>query len=143
MNMVLNRACYHLFQMFALNMHQNDFKLDFSKNSGKGLTEPPPQTPPPFILRFRPWIWASPSILRRFAPSTRTQWRIWGALGHDSHFGKKKFFHHRKYRKTWFAPCVSTSDQGKFGPLFEILNRPLLGVRSNFRFENLVWTPPK
>ena len=59
--------------------------LIFQKFSGEGLTEPPPQTPPPtfsraspsvraslsILGRFAPSTWALPSILRRFAPSIR------------------------------------------------------------------------
>ena len=45
--------------------------LIFQKFSGEGLTEPPPQTPPPVFSRASPSVRASPSILRRFAPSTR------------------------------------------------------------------------
>ena len=45
--------------------------LIFQKFSGEGLTEPPPQTPPPAFSRASPSVRASPSILGRFAPSTR------------------------------------------------------------------------
>ena len=45
--------------------------LIFQKFSGEGLTEPPPQTPPPAFSRASPSVWASPSILGRFAPSTQ------------------------------------------------------------------------
>ena len=45
--------------------------LIFQKFSGEGLTEPPPQTPPPAFSRASPLVRASPSILGCFAPSTR------------------------------------------------------------------------
>ena len=45
--------------------------LIFQKFSGEGLTEPPPQTPPPAFSRASPSVRASLSILGRFAPSTR------------------------------------------------------------------------
>ena len=43
---------------------------NFEKISGEGLTEPPPQTPPPASSRASPSVRASPSNLGRFAPST-------------------------------------------------------------------------
>ena len=52
--------------------------LIFQKFSGEGLTEPPPQTPPPAFSRASPSVRASPSILRRFAPSTRASPLILG-----------------------------------------------------------------
>ena len=54
--------------------------LIFQKFSGEGLTEPPPQTPPPVISRASPSDRASPSILGRFAPSTRASPTILEAL---------------------------------------------------------------
>ena len=36
--------------------------LIFQKFSGEGLTEPPPQTPPPAFSRASPSVWALPSI---------------------------------------------------------------------------------
>ena len=50
----------------------------FQKFSGEGLTEPPPQTPPPVFSRASPSVRASPSILRRFAPSNRASPSILG-----------------------------------------------------------------
>ena len=44
---------------------------NFGNFSGEGLTEPPPQTPPPASSRASPSVRASPSIFGRFAPSTR------------------------------------------------------------------------
>ena len=43
-------------------MHQNEWfqSLIFQKFSGEGLTEPPPQTPPPAFSRASPSVWASP-----------------------------------------------------------------------------------
>ena len=52
--------------------------LIFQKFSGEGLTEPPPQTPPPAFSRASPSVRASPSILGRFAPSTRASPSILG-----------------------------------------------------------------
>ena len=52
--------------------------LIFQKFSGEGLTEPPPQTPPPVFSRALPSVRASPSILGRFAPSTRASPSILG-----------------------------------------------------------------
>ena len=43
----------------------------FQNFSGEGLTEPPPQTPPPALSRASPSILASPSNLGRFTPSFR------------------------------------------------------------------------
>ena len=53
-------------------------RLIFQKFSGEGLTEPPPQTPPPVLSRASPSVRASPSILGRFAPSTRASPSILG-----------------------------------------------------------------
>ena len=50
--------------------------LIFQKFSGEGLTEPPPQTPPPAFSRASPSVRASPSILGRFAPLTRASLSI-------------------------------------------------------------------
>ena len=52
MSKVSNHACYHLFQIFSSNMLQNKLLLSliFQKISWERLTEPPPQTPPPFFL---------------------------------------------------------------------------------------------
>ena len=52
--------------------------LIFQKFSGEGLTEPPPQTPPPAFSWASPSVRASPSILGRFAPSTRASPSILG-----------------------------------------------------------------
>ena len=52
--------------------------VTFQKFSGEGLTEPPPQTPPPDFSRASPSVRASPSILGRFAPSTRASPSILG-----------------------------------------------------------------
>ena len=52
--------------------------LIFQKFSGEGLTEPPPQTPPPALSRASPLVRASLSILGRFAPSTRAPPSILG-----------------------------------------------------------------
>ena len=57
-------------------------RLNFQKFSGEGLTEPPPQTPPPVFSRALPSVRASPSILGRFAPSIRASpstfdWGSW------------------------------------------------------------------
>ena len=61
-------------------MHRNRMasSLIFQKISGEGLTEPPPQTPPPAFSRASPSVQASPSILGRFAPSTRASPSILG-----------------------------------------------------------------
>ena len=52
--------------------------LIFQKFSGEGLTEPPPQTPPPAFSWASPSVLASPSILGRLAPSTRASPSILG-----------------------------------------------------------------
>ena len=82
--------------------------LIFQKFSGEGLTEPPPQTPPPAFSRASPSVRASPSILGRFAPSTRASPSILGR----------------------FAPSIraspSTFDWGSwFGPQSKFLDPPV------------------
>ena len=50
-----------------------------------------------------------------------------GLLGHSPPLATNLFFAIGKNKKTWFGPfCVCTSGRQKFGPLYEILNTPLL-----------------
>ena len=83
--------------------------LIFQKFSGEGLTEPPPQTPPPAFSRASPSVRASPSILGRFAPSTRASPSILGrfapsiraspsTLDWGPWFGPPKI-------NSWIRPC--------------------------------------
>jgi len=44
--------------------------LIFQKLSEEGLTKPSPQNPSPVFSRTSPSVWVSPSILKRFVPST-------------------------------------------------------------------------
>ena len=95
--------------------------LIFQKFSGEGLTEPPPQTPPPAFSRASPSVRASPSILGRFAPSTRASPSILGR----------------------FAPSIraspSTFDWGPwFGPpQNKFLDPPLIVYCHSFQYS--VW----
>ena len=56
---------------FQVYTRLNYLKFEIPKISGEGLTEPPPQTPPPALSRASPSIRASPSNLGRSAPSIR------------------------------------------------------------------------
>ena len=69
--MFSNHACCCLFQMFASNMHQNEwFQVRFFKIFlGRGSPSPLPRPLPRFRSGLRPRARASPSILGRFAPS--------------------------------------------------------------------------
>ena len=65
-NMFSNHACCCLIQMFASNMHQNEwfFKFDFSKIFWGGAHQAPSPDPSSrFHSGLRPWARASPSIL--------------------------------------------------------------------------------
>ena len=84
--------------------------LIFQKFSGEGLTEPPPQTPPPDFSRASPSVRASPSILGRFAPSTRASPSILGRFAPSIRaspltfdcgpwFGPPKI-------NSWIRPCL-------------------------------------
>ena len=44
-------------------------------------------------------------------------------MGHG--FGEQNFLHWKKLENLVWPPCVRTSGQRKFAPLFEILNTPL------------------
>ena len=54
-------------------------RLIFQKFSGEGLTEPPPQTPPPVFSRASPSVRASPSILGASRPRLGLRPRFSGA----------------------------------------------------------------
>ena len=102
--------------------------LIFQKFSGEELTEPPPQTPPPAFSWASPLVWASLSILGRFAPSTRASPSILGrfAPGLDSGFA----LNFRLRTLVW-------PPQNKFlnPPLFKTYVRPLL------KYVSPVWSP--
>ena len=103
--------------------------LIFQTFSGEGLTEPPPQTPPPDFSWAPPLVRASLSILGHFAPSTRVSPSILGR----------------------FAPSIRASPSilGALRALdsgFALDTRALraldLGFALNFQLGTLVW-PPK
>ena len=72
LNMFSNHAGCCLFQMFASNMHQNEwFQVRFFKNFWRGAHRAPSPDPSPVFSRVSSSVRASPSILRRFASSTR------------------------------------------------------------------------
>ena len=84
--------------------------LIFQKFSGEGLTEPPPQTPPPAFSRASPSVRASPSILGRFAPSTRASPSILGRFAPSiraspSTFDWGPWFGPHKIN-SWIRPCI-------------------------------------
>ena len=80
-----------LFQDFPFNYTPNwtIWSSKFKKIFGEGLTEPPPQTPPPLFLGLRPRFGLRP-ILGRFAPS------IWALPDSDS-----------PTFEAWLRPCYS------------------------------------
>ena len=87
-------TCCYLFEMFASDMHQNEwFRVWFFKNFlGRGSPSPLPRPLPPFFLGLRPRFGLRPQFsgasrlrLGRFAPSIRAP---------PSTFG----------RRTWFGP---------------------------------------
>ena len=73
-------------------IHENYFQ----KFSGEGLTEPPPQTPPPFFLGLRPWFGLRPQFLGTSRPCLSTknisQWL--------------KRFCAPSNGKVWICPCL-------------------------------------
>ena len=71
LDMFSNHAWCCLIQMFASNMHQNEwFQVRFFKNFlGRGSPSPSPDPSARFRSGLRPRARASPSILGRFAPS--------------------------------------------------------------------------
>ena len=58
----------------------NGFKFDFSKIFWEGLTEPPPQTPPPLFLGLRPRFGLRPQFSGASRPRLRLRPRYSGAL---------------------------------------------------------------
>ena len=98
--------------------------LIFQRFSREGLTEPPPQTPPPAFTWASPSVRASPSIVGRFAPSTRASPSILGR----------------------FAPSIRASpltfDWGPwFGPQNKFLDPPLLlRCIDTHHFPSLRWS---
>ena len=100
LNMVSNHACCHLFKMFALNVHQNDwfqvrfFKYFLGTGSPSSFLRPLPRFFSGFALgsgfalnsqALRAFDSASPSILGRFAPVNRASpstfdWITWFGL---------------------------------------------------------------
>ena len=78
LSMVSNHACYHLLQMFASNMHQNEWLQVWFSKMFWGAHRAPSPDPSPVFPRVLLSIRASPSILRRFAPSTRASPSILG-----------------------------------------------------------------
>ena len=65
LKMFSNHACCCLFQMFASNMHQNEwFQVRFFKNFlGRGSPSPLPRPLPPFFLGLRPRFGLRPQFL--------------------------------------------------------------------------------
>ena len=72
--MVWKHACCYLFEMLPqICTKMNDFKFDFSKIFWGGAHRAPLPRPLPHVFsRASPSVRASPSILRRFAPSILT-----------------------------------------------------------------------
>ena len=85
--------------------------LIFQKFSGEGLTEPPPQTPPPAFSRASPSVRASPSILGRFAPSTRASPSILGRFAPSIRASPSTFdwgpWCGPPKINSWIRPCVN------------------------------------
>ena len=106
-------------------------RLIFQKFSGEGLTEPPPQTPPPVFSRASPSVRASPSILGRFAPSTRASPSILGRFAPSIRASPSTFDW-----GSWFGPQSKFLDppvSDKYDNLFEIFK-----VRTIYHSESMI-----
>ena len=105
-------TCCYLFEMFASDMHQNEwFQVWFFKNFlGRGSPSPLPRPLPPFFLGLRPRFGLRPQFsgasrlrLGRFAPSIRAP---------PSTFGRRTWFGPPKIN-CWIRHCYKGSYDGR------------------------------
>ena len=111
--MMINFTCCYLFEMFASDMHQNEwFQVWFFKNFlGRGSPSPLPRPLPPFFLGLRPRFGLRPQFsgasrlrLGRFAPSIRAP---------PSTFGRRTWFGPPKIN-CWIRHCVLHANQSNY-----------------------------